>query len=126
MEKVTVSKAELVAAIEENKAKHNVIFSAAVEGYWEKAQAELQKQLQKAEVKDKAGLFLNLPYPANYEREYDRALKKLDMSVDEEITLNSQEFNQLVMNDWSWKAGFVNAATQYGTGMAIISGCANF
>lgn len=126
MDLVTVRKTDLIEVVKQNREKHNLIFAESVNGYWEKAQTELDKQIEKARIKDTSGLHLSLPYPTSHEKEYIRALKQLEMSVDENIELSQNEFSQLVMNDWSWKTSFINTYSTYGTstGCAMLSGVA--
>jgi 5'-3' exonuclease len=35
----------------------------------------------------------NLPYPSNYSSEYDKAIKMLELSVYDTVTVTKQEFN---------------------------------
>lgn len=55
----------------------------------------------------------SLPYPANYTTEYDKAIKMLELSVYDTVTVSKQEFNSYVLNEWDWKNNFVIANSMY-------------
>lgn len=143
---VYVEKSQLLEIVKGNKEKHDLIFSVAIEGYnaavknyLERLESESERvknlsveyKKQEADGKrfDKTGLYLidcNLPvYPSNYEEHYSKTIRKLELSTADKISLADTEFNQYVMNNWSWKQDFLTSNTQYLTGSLInISGCA--
>jgi hypothetical protein len=51
--------------------------------------------------------------PENHTGDYDRVISLLELSLDEELELNSSEFNQYVNDDWSWKKSFVTCSGTY-------------
>jgi hypothetical protein len=55
----------------------------------------------------------NLPYPANYTTEYDKAIKMLELSVYDKVTVTKQEFNSYVLNEWEWKNNLVASNSLY-------------
>jgi len=142
---VYVEKSQLLEIVKGNKEKHDLIFSVAVEGYNAAVKNYLERLVSESErVKnlsieyktlesdgkrfDKTGLYLtecNLPvYPSNYEEHYSKTIRKLELSTADKISLVDNEFNQYVMNNWSWKQDFLSSNTQYLTGSFInISGC---
>jgi len=48
-----------------------------------------------------------LPAPKHYEKEYNRAIRMLELEVEKEIELEEAIFNQLVMDEWQWKDSFI-------------------
>lgn len=67
---------------------------------------------------------VNLKYPESHAAEYDRAIRSVSLNVYDKIELSETEFNQYVMNDWSWKSSFINSNNSYVTaGSACITGC---
>lgn len=142
---VYVEKSQLLDIVKKNKEKHDLIFGVALEGYnaavknyLERLESESERirnlsieyKKQEADGKrfDKTGLYLiecNLPvYPSNYEEHYSKTIRKLELSTADKISLGDSEFNQYVMNNWSWKNDFLLSTSQYVTGAALmISGC---
>jgi hypothetical protein len=57
------------------------------------------------------------PAPVSYADSYNRAIRMLELSVDTVIELEEQIFNQLVLDEWSWKRTFVANATMYKSSM---------
>ncbi len=51
--------------------------------------------------------------PTSNEKDYERALSMLDMSVDDEIILDQNEYNQYVLNEWVWSNSFNHSKAAY-------------
>ena len=54
--------------------------------------------------------------PVSYEVSYNRAIRMLELSVDEIIEVEEDVFNQLVLDEWHWKQSFVASNTMYKVG----------
>ena len=63
---------------------------------------------------------LDLKYPEDHSAEYERAIRSIELNVYDKIELTEQEFNQYVMNDWSWKNSFVTSSQGY---INHVTGC---
>jgi hypothetical protein len=63
---------------------------------------------------------IDLKYPENHAHEYERAIRSVELSVFDKIELSEQEFNQYVMNDWSWRNSFLTSSSGY---ITSITGC---
>jgi hypothetical protein len=46
-------------------------------------------------------------------KDYDRVIRMLEMTVDEIITIGAVEFQQYVMDDWTWKEQFTASNSAY-------------
>ena len=124
MKTVTVSKAELLAKLKTNLAAHTADYAEASARFREGLLAELDVRRKKiAEELDRIqqtfsqpdakpvlpvadhGLlyFGNLAVPASHVADYQRAIEMLEMSVNDEVTLDASEFRQFVRDEWSWK-----------------------
>ena len=53
------------------------------------------------------------PMPTSYEEAYNKAIKMLEFSADDVIELTSDVFNQLVLDEWSWKHQFETTTAFY-------------
>lgn len=130
MQQVTVNRISLIEKVKANRAAHAVAFKTAMAGFqgavraalkkWDNAlnhpmQGRLDPELldskQHCEAVSEIG---RLREPQGHLEEYDRALAMLDMSVDETITLQVHEFQQLVMDEWCWKQDFMKTSATYG------------
>jgi len=50
-------------------------------------------------------------FPVNKSSEYEAAIKKVELSIHDTFRLSESEFQQFIMNNWSWRAQFVNSVT---------------
>jgi len=51
--------------------------------------------------------------PKDYTGEYDRAIKMLEMSVDETIEITSAEFQNFVQDIWNWSRDWALSNSGY-------------
>lgn len=139
LESITISKADLLRVLKENRESHNEVYNASVQAYQEAKRDEFERKLVKARLLVKAitkklaavtdeavdGAFAGLnpfsvpsvPAPVSYEEYYEAAIRKVELSVHDEFTLDEKDFNQYVLNNWSWKGAFLSTATGYVTGV---------
>jgi len=127
MEQVTVSTLELLEIVKKNKEKHDIILKDAIEGFWAKGTKALEDHLKKVQAREKEEpVYVSVPFPVSYSKEYDQAIKALEMSVESRVVLSKTEFAQLVMNEWGWRSQFLASNSCYVTGAAAISGLKTF
>lgn len=103
MQKVKIKREDLLRNVQLNRSKHRNLFLKAQEGYREEVIEELDKMLKEAREGKRIRRLIELPEPVDHTSDYDRVIRMLEMSVDEEIELTSVEFDQYVMDNWSWK-----------------------
>jgi hypothetical protein len=123
MREVKVKRLELLLAVRENRGKHISEYEEAVEGYKQaaldavdKAMVKLRRRVEELEAGEVLVLDVvtfNLLVPRNHKQDYDQAIRMLEMSVDEELTIRADEFACYVMDDWDWKADFLNVSNTY-------------
>lgn len=114
MREMKMRRTDLTDVLKKNRAEHRTIFEAAVEGFVEQA----QKQLADLAAKALGGwghiqLAVRLPIPQDYTGEYDEAIKMLEMCIDNEIVITSDDFDRLVMDNWGWKKSFSETVSNY-------------
>lgn len=116
MRSVKVEKLELLGIVRDNKKKHVKEFDEAVKDY-KKAALKIAKEhveLAKTGDLDSIVKIKAMPQrPSSYEKDYDRAIRMLELSVESVIELEEDIFNQLVLDEWSWKQSFVTAGALY-------------
>jgi hypothetical protein len=118
MRSVIVNKAELMKVLQDNKKKHVKDFEESVKDY-KKAALKVAKEhveLAKTGDLDQIAKIRAMPQrPTSYEDSYNRAIRMMEMSIEENIELEEQIFNQLVLDEWSWKNNFVATGALYKT-----------
>jgi len=125
MNSVKLNRVELLSIVRTNKDKHEADYIEAVEDY-KKAMvkiAEKNKKLALLNLKNmKAGQFEKiapmtayLTVPKSFLVEYSRAIRMLELSVEDHIDVEEDVFNQLVLDEWSWKQAFVGTMAMYKT-----------
>jgi wobble nucleotide-excising tRNase len=118
MRSVVVSKPELLDIVRKNKIKHVKEFEEAVKDYKKAAVKVAKEHVELAKTGDleQIAKIRAMPQrPASYEKDYDRAIRMLELSVEDTIDLESDVFNQLVLDEWHWKNAFVASNSLYKT-----------
>lgn len=111
---VTVRKEELTKIVTKNRDGHREIFLKAQEVYRRKVIEELEASLADARCGAKFRTYISLEAPCDHTPDYDRVLAMLEMSVDDEIELTSEEFERYVQDNWRWSQQFLSNVTSYG------------
>lgn len=124
MNNVNIEKSALLPILLENKEKYNQIYHSAVSGYWSKAEEVLNNKLNSIKNQEKIEPYLGLAFPENHEDDYNRAIKMVELSADNVLNLSQSEFNQYVLNDWTWRNTFLSVSSVYCSGVAV-TGCYN-
>lgn len=123
MREVKVKRSELLEKVRLNRKKHVAEYEEAVAGYKKAAIQEVDRalerlraridELQAGEVIHLQAVSFNLRVPENHAKDYDQVITMLEMSVDEELSVRSDEFACYVMDDWGWKEEFLNVSNAY-------------
>ena len=116
MHAVKVNRLELLDIVRANKDKHVTEFNESVVDY--KAAvikiAESNLALVQTGDLDKIAKTKSMPSkPVSYESNYTRAIRMLELSVEETIDVEEDVFNQLVLDEWAWKNQFVASSALY-------------
>lgn len=115
---VNVDRMELLSALQVNRAAHVAELVEAVIDYKAKLLNDLKqmsKAIGKAEfLEDFQKLHLWFPpAPVSHDSEYAEIIDMLEMSVDANIELNTQEFKAYFKNEWQWRQAFTAMAQSY-------------
>lgn len=117
METIKIDRDQLLDVLQENREKHRVEYEKAHKAWAKK----IGKVMTKAEEMDdpaEGWKYLQkkmgeLPKPVQYVKQYQSAIRKVEMDVRDEIELNDREFAAWVEDDWSWKGAFVAQTSLY-------------
>lgn len=102
MNAITVDKKQLMAIIQKNRDEHKEIYEEAWTNYKALCEKELEGMLADVRAGRVFRVSISLPAPMNQTREYDRALKMLEMDLNAQIKLEEHDFACYVMNEWTW------------------------
>lgn len=113
MKAVKISKTVLLETLKKNRKAHRDIFLEAQEGYRMEAIKILDEALKDARENRKIITYINLTVPVDQTSDYDRAIKMVEMSIDENIEISESDFACYILDDWSWKSNFLASNTMY-------------
>lgn len=122
MNAVKINRLQLLGIVQENKTKHISEFIEAVADY-----KILVLQIATGNVKMAKSADLeqfkkikSIPNaPVSYENDYSRAIRMLELSVEEVIEVEEDVFNQLVLDEWHWKQHFTMSNSTYKVGASF-------
>jgi hypothetical protein len=115
MKSVKMNRFTLLDIVKENKKTHIKLYEESVEDYKNAVIKVAKYNLKLANTSDLERMrFKQFPSsPTSYEHQYSKAIRMLELSIDNEIELEEDVFNQLVLDEWSWKNSFVASGTLY-------------
>lgn len=113
MNKMTMHRIDLIAALKKNRDTHREIFEKAQIAYREAVIEELDRMLADARKGRNIQRMLTLPEPEDHTRDYDQAIRMLDMCIDKDIEITTSDFQCLVMDEWGWKRAWVGNTQSY-------------
>lgn len=111
MDKITVSKQNLLDKMKANRDAHRAIFEEAQKNFRAKVIELLDQKLAETKKGSPIKLYFDLPEPVDYTEEYDDAIARFEWHQGETIELSSAEFKQYVLDKWGWQQNFA-ASTQ--------------
>jgi hypothetical protein len=116
MRDVKVNKKELLDIVKNNKEKHTADYDESVIDFRNAVLKMAQENLRLAETGDVTAIakIRSIPQmPVSYADSYTRAIRMLELSVEEVIEMDSTTFNQLVLDEWQWKQQFTTMTSSY-------------
>lgn len=113
MNKVTVKKADLREIVQKNRDDHHAIWVEAKAKHREAFIAELKKSLSEAEAGGELRRTINLVEPSSHTKDYDRVLRMIDLSIEDTVTLDAQEFMHYVQDEWAWSQQWSHSSALY-------------
>lgn len=113
MKNLKFNKAELLETIKKNRETHRAIFEEAYEGFYKALVKQLDRMKEAALAKKKVNMYIGLTEPVDQTEAYDKVIRMLELSTDEEINLDEREFGQYVLDEWNWKGQFIAANAVY-------------
>lgn len=75
----------------------------------------------KDRTREKGFSYWNKPYPEDHSDDYLGTIRRLELCVDGEVKLDTNEFDAYIRNKWAWKDSFINSNRGYVTSYALTS-----
>lgn len=134
IKEIQVDRNELGHILKKNKEKHVSDYKESYSKFLEHCESVLKRHqkdfeelidhnpLNDNEVHDSDWLYnlrnglaeFKLPRePVSYEKEYDKAIRMVELSTESNLTLDDQQFEQLVLDQWSWTERFTETSAFY-------------
>lgn len=115
MNSVKMNREELLKIVKENATKHVSEYAESVEDYKVGVVKVAKANLKMANSGDISNFnFQRMPAaPVSYTDNYNRAIRMLELSVEDVIEVEEHVFNQLVLDEWGWKQQFVAQSALY-------------
>ena len=119
---LTYSTATIKEILKNNREEHRTIFLEAQEGYRKAVIAAFEERLADARKGKRVNTYINLVEPVDQTKEYDRAIRMLELTKDTEIELTEQQFANYVMDQWQWSRQFTTSNSLYSVRAAAKAG----
>lgn len=116
MDSVKIDRQNLLGIVKENAIKHLKEYDEAVEDYKKavlKIATDNLKLAKSGDLVKFTAMKAQPQPPQNYATSYSRAIRMLELSVEEVIDIEQDTFNQLVLDEWHWKNSFVASGALY-------------
>lgn len=110
---VNVNRVALLETLKKNRELHIKEYNAAAGGYHQAMLDKLQETIKKVKKGEVTELNVSLSRPRSYEEHYTETIEMLELSVDENINLDSESFRAYFKDEWSWSGGFKNLVASY-------------
>jgi hypothetical protein len=122
MENQEVDKAKLLAILKGNREKHKAVFDEAMVGYKQQVTKLLKEHLMRVQAGKNVRVHIVLTQPVNQTKSYDRVIGMLEMALANEVELSEEDYQQYVMDDWSWKEEFLTSNARYSSTASAMLG----
>lgn len=108
-------KAKILETLRINAETHKKEFKELLEKNTEHVKTEIQKVAQSVGYPDLTQVNAALrAKPTDHSRDYERMIKILEMTTQEEIELTGSEFERYIEDEWDWKDTFLSNKMTYG------------
>ena len=121
MQNVKVNKQELLDKIKANREKHITDHKELVKNFWVTVAGKVEQLKAKVETQSGNHFSLNENLPASHVADYDQVIQMIEMSVEDTITLEYNEFSNYVMDKWHWKSQFDTANALYASSARLFN-----
>lgn len=102
MNNVKMKKDDLLVIIKQNRRSYIEDLRKAEAEFLSSTAAELERILRELNTKKLDAVHLNVHSPTDHTSEYDSVIRKLELTVLDEIELSDTDFTNFVENKWTF------------------------
>lgn len=116
LDSVIVQVTDLIEIVQENRDAHKDIYEEALAGFRLEATHALNDRIDAIVSRKIVDLHFTMPVPTDHREDYDRVLKMLVLTKDAGetyITLDENDQERFVMDNWGWKKTFEQTSVFY-------------
>jgi hypothetical protein len=113
MKNIKVNKVRLLQILRTNRDQHIQDYLDAMTEYRKAAIIELTDMLEFAKTHQVIRRTITHPEPKNFETSYNTAIGMLELSIDNDVELTSEEFSRYVEDKWDWHSLFTSSTLLY-------------
>ena len=119
MNGVKIKSSELLFILENNLSHHKDDIQEAIELRRNEIILYFKQKLEVMESDESYSPkeSINFPLPKDSSSDYEKAIRMVQLTQDEIIELNEDQFDKLVMDNWEWKQSLVATSAFYGKAM---------
>lgn len=111
LKETNIKREKLQETLKQNLADHIQIYDLALTGWQNEYQEYVKEFAKKVKSGDFKISFRPPSKPNTYAKNYEDVISQLEMSADEVITLNSLEFQNYILDEWSFSNSFYTPFT---------------
>lgn len=113
---VKLKKHELLEVLKRNSEKHLDDIAEALTLRRDEMHEYFTNQINKMDRDDEyePKENINFPKPVDSSDDYSKAIRMVEMTQDDIIELNENQFDKLVMDNWDWKQSLITTSAIYG------------
>jgi phage host-nuclease inhibitor protein Gam len=114
---ITVKREDLLAKLKENKDIHEKEYAELQEAYLDACEQKAKELVVVTKCRnfDSSSSFWERPQkPSCHIEDYEVAIGMFEMEVNDEVVITQSEFEQYVLDKWTWARSFALSKTAYG------------
>lgn len=100
---VNVNRLELVKQLKQNRATHQKDWQEATTGFRIEIEKELKNKLKQLKSGKRVELSFENSNPEDHSPEYTDVIGMLELSVDDVVSLNYEQYKNYYQDEWDWK-----------------------
>ena len=111
LKQTNIERSRLTSVLAENLRDHTELYDLALSSWKENYAKYVSEFYKKVKAGDYNASFAPPVKPTSYAKNYEQVIKQLEYSSDEIINLSSTEFQNYVLDEWTFSFHFYQTAS---------------